>query len=94
VKNISGTIGSGRPREFEKELCPHLTGSNFNIWDNDYAECDMENANKFRQYAAECHRLAQRASENDRKVLMEIAEAWIACAEEAERKERGRNKSE
>jgi hypothetical protein len=54
----------------------------------------MENANKFRQYAAECHRLAQRASENDRKVLMEIAEAWIACAEEAERKEKGRNKPE
>jgi len=47
----------------------------------------MENANKFRQFAAECRRLAQRASENDRKVLMEIAEAWVACAEEAERKE-------
>jgi hypothetical protein len=32
--------------------------------------------------------LAQRASEKDRKVLMEIAEAWIACAKEAERKEK------
>jgi hypothetical protein len=45
-----------------------------------------ESAEKFRDYAAECRRLAQRASEKDRKVLMEIAEAWIACAEEAERK--------
>jgi hypothetical protein len=44
-------------------------------------------AKKFHQYAAECHRLAERASEKDRKVLMEIAQAWIACAEEAERKE-------
>jgi hypothetical protein len=47
----------------------------------------MDNANKFRQYAAECHRLAQRAAEKDRQVLMEIAEAWTKCAEEAERKQ-------
>jgi hypothetical protein len=47
-----------------------------------------ENAKKFRDYAAECRRLAQRASENDRKVLMEIADAWIVCAEDAECKER------
>jgi hypothetical protein len=48
----------------------------------------MENAKKFREYAAECRRLAQRASEKDRTMLMEIANAWISCAEEAERKER------
>ena len=46
-----------------------------------------DNAKKFRQYAAECRRLAERASEKDRKALMEIAQAWITCAEEAERKE-------
>ena len=45
------------------------------------------NAQKFRDYAAECRRLAQRAPEKDRKVLMEIADAWDACAQEAERKE-------
>jgi hypothetical protein len=45
-----------------------------------------ENAKKFRDYAAECRRLAQRASEKDRKVLMEIAEAWMTCAQDAERK--------
>ena len=49
---------------------------------NDNAE---GSAKKFRDYAAECRRLAQRASEKDRKVLMEIADAWIACAKEAER---------
>jgi hypothetical protein len=43
------------------------------------------NAKKFRDYAAECRRMAQRASESDRAVLIEIAEAWLACAEEAER---------
>ncbi len=45
------------------------------------------NPQKFRDYAAECRRLAQRASEKDRKVLMEIADAWEACAQEADRKE-------
>ena len=48
----------------------------------------MDSAEKFRQYAAECRRLAQRAAEKDRQVLMEIAEAWMACAEEAERKDK------
>lgn len=48
----------------------------------------MENAKKFREYAAECRRLAQRALEKDRKILMEIGDAWIACAEEAERKDK------
>jgi len=52
----------------------------------------MENSKKFREHAAECRRLMQRASEKDRKVLMEIAEAWISCAEEAERKENSADK--
>ena len=46
---------------------------------------DNANAKKFRDYAAECRRLAQAASEKDRAVLIEIAEAWLACAEAAER---------
>jgi hypothetical protein len=46
---------------------------------------DQTNAKKFRDYAAECRRLARAASEKDRAVLIEIAEAWIACAEQAER---------
>ncbi len=45
-------------------------------------------AKQFRDYAAECRRLAQRAPAKDRAVLMEIADAWIACAEDAERKEK------
>jgi hypothetical protein len=45
---------------------------------------DESNAQKFRDYAAECRRLARNASEEDRAVLIEIAEAWTLCAEQAE----------
>ena len=42
-------------------------------------------AKQFRDYAAECRRMARNVWENDRAVLMQIADAWITCAEEAER---------
>lgn len=48
----------------------------------------MEDAEKFRYYAAECRRLAGKAVEKDKAVLLELADAWIACAEEAERRAR------
>ena len=48
-------------------------------------DIDRANARIFRDYAAECRRMARNVSENDRVVLMEIADAWIACAEAAER---------
>jgi len=47
---------------------------------------DEANAKKFRDYAAECRRLARTASKTDRAALTEIANAWIVCAEQAERK--------
>ena len=53
-------------------------------------EDDEANAKKFRDYAAECRRLARTASEQDRDVLIEIAEAWIVCAEQAEREAKRR----
>ena len=50
-------------------------------------EDDEANVKRFRAYAAECRRLAARtASETDRLMLIEIAEAWIGCAEQAEHK--------
>jgi hypothetical protein len=54
----------------------------------------MDNdTDRFRQYAAECRRLADRASEKDKAVLMEIAAAWVVlCTEEAERKQRVRDR--
>jgi len=53
---------------------------------------NLDNAERFRDYAAECHRLAQRASQKDRAILTEIADAWTACAKEAERKEKNTGK--
>jgi hypothetical protein len=46
----------------------------------------MQNPAKFREYAEQCKRLAKTANEKDRAALLEIAEAWLACAAEAERK--------
>ncbi len=51
----------------------------------DIDDDDEANAKKFRVYAAECRRLARTASQHDRAVLTEIADAWITCAEQAER---------
>ena len=48
-------------------------------------EDEDTDAKRFRDYAAECRRLARTASWTDRAVLIEIAEAWIGCAEQAER---------
>jgi hypothetical protein len=36
----------------------------------------MQEVEKYREYAADCRRLAERASDGDKKVLMMIAEAW------------------
>ena len=48
------------------------------------ASIPMDDAEKFREYAAECLRLAQKAAAaKDKAILLEIANAWIACADEA-----------
>jgi hypothetical protein len=39
-----------------------------------------DDPNLFRQYAAECRRLADHTSEKDRAVLLEIADAWLSPA--------------
>jgi hypothetical protein len=45
----------------------------------------MDEIEKYRQYAAECRRLAEKSSAKDKVILLEIAAAWITCAERAER---------
>ena len=45
----------------------------------------MQDPVKFRKYAEECRRLAQTATGENRATLLQIADAWIACAEDAER---------
>ena len=45
----------------------------------------MKTSVKFRTYAEECRRLAKHIKPEHRAALREIADAWIRCAEEAER---------
>ena len=40
----------------------------------------MQEAQKYRNFATECRRLAASASEKDKGVLLQIAEAWDAQA--------------
>jgi len=47
----------------------------------------MLDAKIYRQYAADCVRIAEKMGAKDRKVLLEIAQAWDMRAEEAERRE-------
>lgn len=49
----------------------------------------MQNPAEYRRYAEECKRLAQQASAEHKATLLEIAKAWIACAEEVERSAKG-----
>jgi len=44
----------------------------------------MQEAEKYRTFATECHRLAASATEKDKAVLLKIAEAWEAQAKLAE----------
>jgi hypothetical protein len=46
----------------------------------------MESAEKYRQFAEDCRRLAEKAAAKDRTILLEIAEAWEQCARDAGRK--------
>ena len=50
----------------------------------------MRDAEKFRKYAADCLRIADQMSGKDRQALLEIADAWVARAQESEKKEKGR----
>jgi hypothetical protein len=57
---------------------------------DDASEPMDDEVEKFRHYAAECRRLAAKAAAKDKAILLELAEAWMACAAEAERKARDR----
>ena len=47
----------------------------------------MQHSQTYRQYAADCRRIARGMSEKDRAVLLQMAEAWESRANEAERSE-------
>jgi hypothetical protein len=69
---------------FDPELGPKVPRSHSGILDHETILVNaMDDAEKYRQYAAECRRLAEKSSAKDKAVLLEIADAWIACAQRA-----------
>jgi hypothetical protein len=48
-------------------------------------EAEMKDANTYRQYAADCVRLAKLMNAADKEALLKMAEAWEDRAREAER---------
>ena len=47
----------------------------------------METASEYRKYAAECRSLAEIAkTPHQREILLEMAEAWLQLADNAQRK--------
>lgn len=49
----------------------------------------MDSSADYRRYASECLKLAQEAKPEDKKRLLDMAEAWRALAEKQERKPPG-----
>jgi hypothetical protein len=47
----------------------------------------MNDAKTYREYAADCTRIAQSMDANDRETLLKMAKAWEDRAREAERNE-------
>ena len=45
----------------------------------------MQEAKSYRQYAADCRRIAKTMAKKDGAILLKMAEAWDSRAEEAER---------
>ena len=48
-------------------------------------EADMKDAKTYREYAADCMRMAKLMNPNDQEALLKMAEAWEERAREAER---------
>jgi hypothetical protein len=51
-------------------------------------EATLLDSQKYRQYAADCVRLAETMAATDKQTLLEIAAAWEKRAQEAERREK------
>jgi hypothetical protein len=47
----------------------------------------MLEAKTYRQYAADCIRIAEKMEPKDKQMLLKIAEAWNMRAEEADRRQ-------
>jgi hypothetical protein len=52
-------------------------------------EADMKDANTYREYAADCRRMAKLMNPKDQEALLKMAAAWEDRAKEAERRKDG-----
>jgi hypothetical protein len=50
-------------------------------------ETAMQKVKTYRQYAADCRRMAKTMSQKDGATLLKMAEAWDGRADEAERRQ-------
>lgn len=51
-------------------------------------EANMKDAKTYREYAADCTRMAKLMNPKDKEALLKMAEAWEERAREAERQEK------
>ena len=51
-------------------------------------EANMKDAKTYREYAADCIRMAKLMNPKDKQALLKMAEAWEERAREAERQEK------
>jgi hypothetical protein len=49
-------------------------------------ETDMKDAKTYREYAADCIRMAQLMNQKDKEALLKMGQAWEDRAKEAERR--------
>jgi hypothetical protein len=49
------------------------------------AEDEMKDSNTYRQYAADCRRIAETMSAKDKAIMLEMAKVWEERAVDAER---------
>jgi hypothetical protein len=54
-------------------------------------EAEMKDAKTYREYAADCIRMAKSMDPKDKDALLKMAEAWEERAREAERQENKTN---
>ena len=54
-------------------------------------ETEMKDAKTYREYAADCRRMAKLMSSKDKDVLMKMAEAWDERAREADARREGKD---
>jgi len=64
------------------ERVPGFGRLRFRDWN---AEDEMKDSHTYRQYAADCRRIAETMSAKDKTIMLEMAKVWDERAEDAER---------